>query len=236
MLPKLSRLTTGPTRSCIAAEKFCRLESAWRFNLLRMLGIARRRLCSKALATTVAPETVMGNLETAFAKNLNIKVGVKKLEMIISRIRGLSAKEALIQLRLSRKKINTPYVIRTLQSAVANATHDHNMDEDRLIIHEIYSGRATPIKRPMYRARGRSSMMMKRRSHLYIKLKEQPYKEGETKIGRWGRRLPEAGKFKYKPGKAWSKEDLPQWKKDVHVLRRGGRPFDHSEMSSTTRK
>jgi len=122
----------------------------------------------------------------AFAKVNRIPVSPKKVHELMLRVRGLGCQEAMIQMKLSRKG-NAKYIHGLIQQAVGNALHNFNMNQDRLVIKEIYYGRATPVKKVLIQGRGRASVMQKRRSHLFIKVAEQPYQEGEYKIGRYGR-------------------------------------------------
>lgn len=122
----------------------------------------------------------------ATAKALNLSISVKKLEDILHRIRGLSVKEAIRQLQLSRKTHNAPLVIKVLENARKNAVHNFNLDENRLVIKQIFSGRGPHLKRLNIHARGRIGFKIKRQSHLYVQVAEQPYRENEIRIGRAG--------------------------------------------------
>lgn len=124
----------------------------------------------------------------ARAKGKSLPVSTKKMTEILKRVRGLGAKEASIQLHLSRST-NANYAATVIESAIRNALHNHNMNENRLVLHKIWHGKARMIKKMNFMARGRNSIIRKRKSHLWVELIEQPYREDEVRLGRAGRRL-----------------------------------------------
>jgi len=111
----------------------------------------------------------MFNTSTAIANNL--RVSPRKLGLVAGLIRNLHVNNALVQLSFSKKRIAQD-VLKCLQSAVANAENNHNMDIDNLFIAEVLVGKAVVMKRFRPRARGRGFRIKKPFSNLSIKLVE----------------------------------------------------------------
>ena len=112
--------------------------------------------------------------ENDFAKVYlkSIKVSPKKLNIIISPIRGLNVEKALNYLSFSQKRISYQ-IKKALQSAIANAENNHQLDVDKLYVHEASVGKGLVMKRFKPRAKGRGVRILKPFSNLTIKLKEQ---------------------------------------------------------------
>ena len=112
--------------------------------------------------------------ENDFAKVYlkSIKVSPKKLNLIISPIRGLNVEKALNYLSFSQKRISFQ-IKKALQSAIANAENNHQLDVDKLYVYEASVGKGLVMKRFRARAKGRGVRILKPFSNLTIKLKEQ---------------------------------------------------------------
>ena len=102
----------------------------------------------------------------------SIKVSPKKLNIIISPIRGLNVEKALNYLSFSQKRISYQ-IKKALQSAIANAENNHQLDVDKLYVHEASVGKGLVLKRFKPRAKGRGVRVLKHFSNLTIKFKEQ---------------------------------------------------------------
>ncbi len=111
----------------------------------------------------------MFNTSSAMANNL--RVSPRKLGLVAGLIRNLHVSNALIQLSFSKKRIAKD-VLKCLQSAVANAENNHNLDIDNLFVAEVLVGKAIVMKRFSPRARGRGFRIKKPFSNLSIKLVE----------------------------------------------------------------
>lgn len=109
------------------------------------------------------------NTSSAMANNL--RVSPRKLGLVAGLIRNMHVSNALIQLSFSKKRIAKD-VLKCLQSAVANAENNHNLDIDNLFIAEVLVGKAIVMKRFSPRARGRGFRIKKPFSNLSIKLVE----------------------------------------------------------------
>jgi len=110
----------------------------------------------------------------AIAKLRYLRTAPRKVRLLIGLIRGLKVDEAIAQLENSQKDASRP-VIKLLKSAVANAIHNDNMDEDTLVIKTTFVDKGPMLKRWMPRAMGRASAIHKHTSHITIIL------EGEVK-------------------------------------------------------
>lgn len=101
----------------------------------------------------------------------NVRVSPIKLNQVARLIRGKKVSEALTQLTFSHRRIAID-VKKTLQSAIANAENNHNLDIDNLIVKEAHVGKSFVMKRFKARARGRGVKILKPYSHLTIIVKE----------------------------------------------------------------
>ncbi|MEC7300775.1 MAG: 50S ribosomal protein L22, partial [Pseudomonadota bacterium] len=95
----------------------------------------------------------------------------QKLNLVAQLIRGKKVDKALTDLTFSKKRIAED-VKKCLQSAIANAENNHNLDVDELIVAEAYVGKNLIMKRGRPRARGRYGKIMKPFSELTIKVRQ----------------------------------------------------------------
>ena len=116
-----------------------------------------------------APRRLAENEAMAFVKN--VRISPRKLNLVAGMIRGKDAADALAALSFSRRRIAQD-VRKVLQSAIANAENDHQLDVDRLIVAEATVGRAFAMKRFRARARGRSATITKPFSNLTVVVRE----------------------------------------------------------------
>ncbi len=101
-----------------------------------------------------------------------IRTGPRKLNLVAQSIRGLEVERALAELTFSKRRIAVQ-VKEVLQSAVANAENNHNLDVDRLFVAEAYVGKSITMKRWRARARGRVARILKPFSNLTIIVRER---------------------------------------------------------------
>ena len=111
----------------------------------------------------------------AFAKAKMLRVSPQKLNLVAGLIRGKKVDKALSDLTFSKKRIAID-VKKCLQSAIANAENNHNLDVDSLIVAEAWVGKNLVMKRGRPRARGRFGKIMKPFSEITIKVRQA----GET--------------------------------------------------------
>src|SRR5487761_2686750 len=96
-----------------------------------------------------------------------LRVSPQKLNLVAQLIRGRKASAALADLQFSRKRIAVD-VRKCLESAIANAENNHDLDVDDLVVAEAHVGKALVIKRFSPRGRGRMGRILKPFSHLTI--------------------------------------------------------------------
>ncbi len=109
------------------------------------------------------------NAAKAIAKNL--RVSPIKLNEVAASIRGMKAEKALAELTFSRRRISNE-VKKVLESAIANAENNHDLDVDALVVAEAHVGKNMVMKRWKPRARGRVGKIMKPFSQITIVVKE----------------------------------------------------------------
>jgi len=107
----------------------------------------------------------------ARARTSTIRCSAQKLNLVAQLIRGKKVASALADLTFSRKRI-AGNVKKTLESAIANAENNHDLDVDSLVVAEAHVGNALMLKRWTPRARGRVGRIQKRFSHLTIVVRE----------------------------------------------------------------
>ena len=100
-----------------------------------------------------------------------VRVSPRKLNLVAQLIRGKKVSAALADLEFSRKRIASS-VKKTLQSAIANAENNHQLDVDNLIVAEAHVGKALVMKRFNPRARGRVGRIFKPFSNLTVVVRE----------------------------------------------------------------
>ena len=109
------------------------------------------------------------NEAKAVAKML--RVSPQKLNLVAQLIRGKKVATALADLEFSRKRIAKD-VRKCLESAIANAENNHDLDVDDLVVAEASVGKALVIKRFSPRGRGRVGKILKPFSHLTIVVRQ----------------------------------------------------------------
>ncbi|MCV6825530.1 MULTISPECIES: 50S ribosomal protein L22 [Halocynthiibacter] len=107
----------------------------------------------------------------AMAKVKMLRTSPQKLNLVAAMIRGKKVDRALTDLTFSNKRIAAD-VKKCLQSAIANAENNHNLDVDELIVAEAYVGKNLTLKRGRPRARGRFGKILKPFSELTILVRQ----------------------------------------------------------------
>src|SRR6202008_712421 len=100
-----------------------------------------------------------------------LRVSPQKLNLLAQLIRGKKVSAALADLEFSRKRIARD-VKKCLESAIANAENNHDLDVDDLVVAEAYVGKALVMKRFHARGRGRAGGILKPFSNLTIVVRE----------------------------------------------------------------
>ena len=107
----------------------------------------------------------------AIAKVRMLKTSPQKLNLVSKMIRNKPVNVALAQLKFSKKRIALD-VKKCLESAVANAENNHDLDIEELIVSEAFVGKNLVLKRGRPRARGRYGKILKPFSQLTIKVRQ----------------------------------------------------------------
>jgi large subunit ribosomal protein L22 len=107
----------------------------------------------------------------AMAKLRMLRTSPQKLNLVAAMIRGKKVDKALADLTFSKKRIAGD-VKKCLQSAIANAENNHNLDVDALVVAEAYCGKNLIMKRGRPRARGRFGKIMKPFSEITITVRQ----------------------------------------------------------------
>ncbi len=100
-----------------------------------------------------------------------IRMSPYKVRRVLDLVRGLPVEEAEHVLRLTQRGAAGP-IAKCLQSAVANAEHNHALDAEDLIVAEAFADEGPTLKRYRPRARGRATRIDKRTSHITIVLSD----------------------------------------------------------------
>jgi len=129
------------------------------------------------MAKQSTPRALADNEASAFLRAL--RISPQKLNLVAAMIRGKAAQTALAELTFSRRRIAQD-VKKVLQSAIANAENNHQLDVDRLYVKEATVGRAFVMRRFHTRGRGRSSKIEKHFAHLTVVVRERPENQGEA--------------------------------------------------------
>ena len=107
----------------------------------------------------------------AMAKGRMIKTSPQKLNLVAQMIRGKKVDKALADLTFSRKRV-AQNVKKVLESAIANAENNHDLDIDALVVDQAFVGKNIVMKRWRARARGRVGRIQKPFSEITIVVKE----------------------------------------------------------------
>jgi large subunit ribosomal protein L22 len=108
----------------------------------------------------------------AAATGRNIRTSPQKLNLVAQMIRGKGCELALANLKFSRRRIAKD-VSKVLQSAIANAENNHQLDVDRLYVAEATVGKSFIMKRWSARARGRAGRIQKAFSNIRLVVRER---------------------------------------------------------------
>ena len=101
-----------------------------------------------------------------------VRISSRKVKIVVDLIRGKSVREAEAILRYTPKAATEP-VLKLLNSAVANAENNVELNRDDLYVAEVYANQGPTLMRYRARAHGRASRIRKRTSHITIVLDQQ---------------------------------------------------------------
>ncbi|XP_022744202.1 uncharacterized protein LOC111295100 [Durio zibethinus] len=112
----------------------------------------------------------------------NIKQSPKKVNLVAALVRGMRVEDALLQLQVTVKRA-AKTVYQVIHSARANATHNHGLDPDRLLVAEAFVGKGLYLKRVSYHGKGRSGIRERPSCRLTVVVREMTAEE-EAEIAR----------------------------------------------------
>ena len=101
-----------------------------------------------------------------------VRISPRKVKIVIDLIRGKSAEEAQAILRFTPKAA-APVVLKVLNSAIANAENNLEMNKKDLYVAEVYANPGPTLKRYIARSRGSASPILKRTSHISVVLDQK---------------------------------------------------------------
>lgn len=110
--------------------------------------------------------------DEALAVARSLRVSPRKLNLVCGLIRGKNAEQAMAELSFCKRRIAGD-VKKVLQSAIANAENNHQLDVDRLYVSRVSVGKSLVMKRFRPRARGRVGRINKPFSRLTVVVRER---------------------------------------------------------------
>lgn len=105
------------------------------------------------------------------AKTNSIKISTRKVRLVADSVRGMSIKNALNTLSLTDKRAARS-IVKTIESAIANAKHNAHINVDNLFLHRLEVNEGAFLKRFRPSTRGRVHPYKNRSSHITVILKE----------------------------------------------------------------
>ncbi|GAB4859885.1 hypothetical protein Ancab_011366 [Ancistrocladus abbreviatus] len=180
----------------------CAVENVPRpFHLyLQQLGVctSRKLLADSSSDATPVPSPLTPVLATSAGKAENqavvakpdkvqavlkgIKQSPKKVNLVAALVRGMRVEDALLQMQVTVKRA-AKTVFQVIHSARANATHNHGLDPDRLLVAEAFVGKGFFKKRIAYHAKHRHGIMVRPECRLTVVVREMTPEE-EAEIAR----------------------------------------------------
>ena len=115
-------------------------------------------------------------MQQAKAIARTVRIAPRKVRLVVDLIRGKQVGEAIAILKHTPKAAS-PVVEKVLNSAIANAEHNYDLDVNSLIVSEVFVDEGPTLKRFRPRAQGRASAINKRTSHITIVVGEKEAKE-----------------------------------------------------------
>lgn len=103
------------------------------------------------------------------AKSRNVRISPRKVRLVVDGVKKLNLEKAKAFLKLTSKRAGAE-ILKTIESAVSNASHNFKAKAEELKIKEIYVEEGTTFKRYHYAARGRVRPYKKRSSHIRVVL------------------------------------------------------------------
>ena len=111
-------------------------------------------------------------MQQAKASVNHIRIAPRKAQLVVDLIRGKQVGEAIAILRHTPKSAS-PIVEKLLNSAIANAEHNYQLDVTKLVVSQVFVNQGPTMKRFRPRAMGRASRINKRTSHITLVVSEK---------------------------------------------------------------
>ncbi len=102
----------------------------------------------------------------------SVRIAARKVRLVVDLVRGKSVGEAYAILRGTPRGASL-VVEKLLKSAVANAEHNYQLNQEKLFVKEIFVGEGKTLKRMQPRSQGRGFAILKRTSHIWITVAEK---------------------------------------------------------------
>jgi len=112
----------------------------------------------------------------------NVRISPQKARLAVDQIRGKSVARALEILSFGETKASS-LVLKTLESAIANAEHNESADIDELTVTSCFVDEGPTMKRMRARAKGRGAGILKRSSHITVAVGDQQAAAGAAETG-----------------------------------------------------
>ena len=133
---------------------------------------ARRKFQKAPLLTKKEKKALGIGRDEGRASVKHISVPATKVKLVLDLIRGKDLEEAYAIVKHTPRAAS-PYILKLLESAEANAVNNFELDKERLYVAEVFAGQGTTLKRIIANARGSASRILKRTSHITLVLKER---------------------------------------------------------------
>lgn len=101
-----------------------------------------------------------------------VRIASSKVRIVVDLIRGKSVDDAVAILQFTPKAA-APVVLKVLNSAIANAVNNSELDRKSLVVAEVYANPGPTLKRFVARSRGSASPMLRRTSHISVVLEQK---------------------------------------------------------------
>ncbi len=137
---------------------------------------AKKAPAKKAAAKKPAPKPVAVEPTYVRATARYVRSAPRKARLVVDHIRGESVEDARLFLQFTARHVGRD-VAKVLESAVANAEHNHELDGESLHVVKAYVDEGPTLKRWRPRAKGRATQILKRTSHITVVVSDVPAKD-----------------------------------------------------------
>ncbi len=137
---------------------------------------AKKAPAKKPAAKKPAPKPVAAEPTYVRATARYVRSAPRKARLVVDHIRGESVEDARLFLQFTARHVGRD-VAKVLESAVANAEHNHELDGESLHVVKAYVDEGPTLKRWRPRAKGRATQILKRTSHITVVVSDVPAKD-----------------------------------------------------------